>query len=220
MNATETADQPRPAPAGARASRWRKRAWSALAALGLVALAPSVYVYAVGKRLVVAEESAAKADTILVLGAKVYPGGRPSDVLRDRLDTALRLYQRGVASRIVVSGDHEEPGYDEPGAMAAWLVAHGVPKAAIVEDGLGLDTYSSMARAKGTYGVARVVVVTQAFHLPRALYLAQAKGLACEGVVADARRYRKAGYYQIREGASRVRAFLDVARDRRVPLNP
>lgn len=188
--------------------------------LGLVALVPSCFVYAQGKPLVVAEESATKADAILVLGARVFPGGRPSDVLRDRLETALRLYQRDVAPRIVVSGDHEESDYDEPGAMAAWLVARGVPKDAIVEDGLGLDTYSSMARAKQTYALGHIVVVTQAFHLPRSLYLAKSNGLVCEGVVADQRRYRRGAYYQVREAAARVRAFLDVTRGRRVPLTP
>lgn len=190
-----------------------------VAALGAALLVPSCHVYAAGRRAIVEEEAARHADTILVLGAKVFPDARPSDVLHDRLATALRLFQRGVAPRIVVSGDHAEAGYDEPGAMAAWLVARGVPREAIVEDGLGLDTYSSMARAKDTYGATRVVVVTQAFHLPRALYLAQQKGLACEGVVADARRYRRAPYYQVREAASRVRAFVDVSRGRRVPLD-
>ena len=88
------------------------------------------------------------------------------------------------------------------------------------EDGLGLDTYSSMARAKQTYALGRIVVVTQAFHLPRSLYLAKSNGLVCEGVVADQRRYRRGAYYQVREAAARVRAFLDVTRGRRVPLTP
>ena len=102
--------------------------------------------------------------------------------------------------------------------MRRWLESRGVPAAAIVEDPGGVDTYSSMARARRTYGATSAVVVTQAFHLPRALYLGARQGLACEGVVADARRYQRAGYYQFREVFSRVRAFLDVARGREVPL--
>lgn len=183
-------------------------------------LVPSVFVYAVGRSRIREEEAVEKADAILVLGARVYPEGRPSDVLADRLDVALRLYRRGVAPQIVVSGDHAEPDYDEPGTMSAWLVARGVPASAVVQDGAGLDTYSSMARAKSTYALRSIVVVTQAFHLPRALYLASRKGLVCEGVVADSRRYHRAGYYQFRELFSRVRAFLDVARGRSVPLEP
>ena len=190
-----------------------------LAVTALLALAPSLFVYVDGSSRIRGENTVAKADAILVLGARVFPGGRPSDALADRLDTALRLYRAGVAPRIVVSGDHAEADYDEPGAMAAWLVARGVPREAIVEDGAGLDTYTSMARAKGTFALGSVVVVTQAFHLPRALYLANRKGLACEGVVADARRYRRAPYYQLRELFSRVRAFLDVQRNRPVPLD-
>jgi len=188
-------------------------------AMALLALAPSLFVYVDGKSRIREEGVVDKADAILVLGARVFPGGRPSDALADRLDTALRLYRAGVAPRVVVSGDHAEADYDEPGAMAAWLVGRGVPREAIVEDGAGLDTYTSMARAKGTFALSSVVVVTQAFHLPRALYLANRKGLACQGVVADARRYRRAPYYQLRELVSRVRAFLDVQRNRLVPLD-
>lgn len=191
--------------------------FAGLVALG-VGLGPSLWVYREGVSLVVEEEATKPADAILVLGSKVYPGGRPSDVLRDRLETALRLYRAGRAPTVLVTGDHAEPEYDEPGAMRDWLVARGVPASAIVSDGAGLDTYSSMVRAKKTYGFDRIVVVTQRFHLPRALYLASRSGLTCEGVVADARRYRKAGFYQVRELASRVRAFLDVQRGRSVPL--
>lgn len=195
-----------------------RKAWAFLCVVGALALLPSLFVYDDGRRRIRDEDQVTPCDAILVLGARVYPDGRPSDVLADRLGAALRLYQRGVAPRIVVSGDHAEADYDEPGAMAAWLVARGVPRAAVVEDGAGLDTYSSMARAKGTYGLVSVVVVTQAFHLPRALYLASRKGLVCEGVVADTRRYRRAGWYQLRELVSRVRAFSDVQRHRAVPL--
>lgn len=200
-----------------RRKRRRAVVFAGLVALG-IGLGPSLWVYREGASLVVEEEAAKPADAILVLGSKVYPGGRPSDVLRDRLETALRLYRAGRAPTVLVTGDHAEPEYDEPGAMRDWLVAHGVPAASVVLDGAGLDTYSSMVRAKQTYGFSSIVVVTQRFHLPRALYLASRSGLACEGVVADARRYRKAGFYQVRELASRVRAFLDVQRKRTVPL--
>ncbi len=178
-----------------------------------LALSPGLLVYRDGAGRVVTEELAQSADSILVLGARVYPDGRLSDALADRLATALRLYRAGKAPSILVSGADEEPA-----AMRAWLVARGVPSPAIVEDAGGVDTYSSMARAHATYERQRVLVVTQAFHLPRALYLAQSHGLACQGVVADARRYRKGPYYHLREVFARVRAFVDVTRGRQVPL--
>ncbi len=146
------------------------------------------------------EERARPAQVIVVLGARVYPDGHLSHALADRLETALRLYRAGRAPTVLVSGAD-----DEPGAMRRWLEARGVPPTAIVEDAGGVDTYSTMARASGTYGAATAIVVTQAFHLPRALYLGARKGVACEGVVADARRYQKAPYYQLREVFSRVR---------------
>jgi SanA protein len=203
-----------------RSNRIRLVTGAVLAALAFAMSVPNALVYRDGARRITPEQDVDHADAILVLGAKVFPDGRPSDVLRDRLEVALRLYRRGVARTVLLTGDHAEPGYDEPGAMAAWLVSRGVPKEAIVQDGLGLDTYSSMARAKTTFRMGRVVVVTQAFHLPRALYLAGALGLESQGVVADARRYRRGAYYQVREVASRVRAFVDVARARRVPESP
>lgn len=203
-----------------RSKRIRLAVGALLTTLTLGTAVPSAFVYRDGVTRITPEDDVRHADAILVLGAKVFPDGRPSDVLRDRLEAALRLYRRGVARTVLLTGDHAEPGYDEPGAMAAWLVLHGVPKDALVQDGLGLDTYSSMARAKGTYRMNRVVVVTQAFHLPRALYLARALGLESQGVVADARRYRKGAYYEVREVASRVRAFVDVKRARQVPEGP
>ena len=196
-----------------RASRRRRVAALLGALLALGTLAPSAFVYREGAARVVDEGRARHAEVIVVLGARVYADGRLSDALADRLEAALRLYRAGRAPTVLVSGADEEPR-----AMRRWLEARGVPPAAIVEDAGGFDTYSTMARARGAYGATSAIVVTQAFHLPRALYLGARKGLACEGVVADARRYQKAGYYQLREVFSRVRAFVDVTRGREVPL--
>ncbi len=156
-----------------------------------------------------------KADCILVLGARVYADGTVSPVLEDRLQTGLRLYREGRASRILVSGDHGGRDYDEVNAMRRWLESRGVPAADIFQDHAGLDTYSSLARARDVFGAQRVLVVTQRFHLPRALFIARRLGLQADGAAADLRVYRGAAYWEAREVASRTRAFVDVAVGRR-----
>lgn len=155
------------------------------------------------------------ADCALVLGAAVGIDGTPSHVLGDRLRTALALYEQGRVRRIIVSGDHRTPGYDEPNAMRRWLEARGVPPSAIFMDHAGVDTYSSVWRAKHVFGADRIVVVTQRFHLPRALWMARSLGLEAEGAVSDQRTYQRASWYEVREVVSRTKAFVDVQRERR-----
>jgi len=152
-----------------------------------------------------------EADVILVLGAGVASDGSPSQVLGDRLETALALFREGRAPRILLTGDHASFEYDEVGAMRRWLEARGVPRDALVLDGAGTDTFSSIARARTVYGTQRVIVVTQAFHLRRAVWLARAMGIDAEGVAADRRTYRGAAWFEVREVISRTKAWLDVA---------
>jgi vancomycin permeability regulator SanA len=161
-----------------------------------------------------AEASARHVDMIVVLGAGVR-GDVPSDVLRDRLETALALYRAGRASRILVTGDHARADYDEPGAMARWLVAAGVPKRAIVLDHAGFDTYSSIVRAREVFGVTHAIVVTQRFHLARALWVARSVGIDAEGAEADRQSYRGAAWFEARELLSRTKAWVDVVVGRR-----
>lgn len=150
------------------------------------------------------------ADCALVLGAGVLPDGRPSDVLRDRLDEALALYQSGRVTRLLVSGDHHRASYDEPNAMRRYLEARGVPASDIFMDHAGLDTYSSVWRAKHVFGARRVVVVTQRFHLARAVWCARSLGMEAEGRAADRRRYRGMAWFEAREVVSRAKALVDV----------
>ena len=153
---------------------------------------------------------AGEVDCALVLGAGVRDDGTPSDVLRDRLDESLALYRAGRVRRLIVSGDHHTVTYDEPNAMRAYLEANGVPAEAIVMDHAGFDTYSSMWRAKNVFGVSRVVVVTQQFHLARAVWLARSLGMEAEGSAADRHLYRGIAWLQVREVASRTKAYVDV----------
>ncbi len=149
-------------------------------------------------------------DCALVLGAGLREDGTPSDVLRDRLDESLVLYRAGRVRRILVSGDHETPTYDEPNAMRAYLEANGVPRDAVFMDHAGLDTYSSMWRAKHVFGAQRIIVVTQRFHLARAVWCARALGMEAEGSAADRHAYRGIAWLQVREIVSRTKAFVDV----------
>ncbi|HVZ86799.1 MAG TPA: ElyC/SanA/YdcF family protein [Polyangia bacterium] len=148
----------------------------------------------------------------LVLGNRVLPGGRPSRELGCRLEAARQLYLAGRARRLIVSGRYRpELNYDEPAAMAAWLEARGVPASDVIADRGGYRTASSMADA-AAIGVRSMLVVSQAYHLPRALYLARHAGIDAWGVPScEARRnWRDAGRLRLRETIARVEAIVEV----------
>ena len=191
----------------------RRRAALALLGIGLAVGACNALVISGGTPIATAagEEP---FDCAVILGARVYADGTPSPVLEDRLATGLALYRAGRARRLLVSGDHGHDSYDEPNAMRRWLEARGVPPEHVFLDHAGFDTYSSMRRARDVFEARRILVVTQRFHLPRALYIARALGLEADGAPADLRPYRGALYSEVREVASRTRAFVDVATDR------
>jgi SanA protein len=157
----------------------------------------------------------APADCALVLGAGVAPDGTPSWVLHDRLAEALELHRAGRVKTLLVSGDHHTRSYDEPNAMRLWLEARGVPSSVIFMDHAGVDTYSSVWRAKHVFGASRMIIVTQRFHLPRALWMARALGMEAEGATADRRLYRGAVWFEAREIVSRTKAFVDITGGRR-----
>lgn len=144
----------------------------------------------------------------VVLGAGVRADGTLSAVLEDRLFTAVELYRTGKVRKLLLTGDHGTTSYDEPGAMARWVEARGVPACDVFLDHAGFDTYASLARAKRVFGVERALVVSQAFHLPRALYVARQLGIEAVGVRADRRPYEKAVFYALRETFARAKAVL------------
>lgn len=149
-----------------------------------------------------------QADCILVLGAGLKPDGSPSDMLRDRLAFACDLWEEGVSDTVLVSGDRASESYDEVTAMKNYLLAHGVPEEAIVEDPMGYSTSESLKRAKDIFGYENVVVVTQRYHLYRALYIAQKTGLDAKGVNSDPYTYRGQVLRDIREFAARIKDFF------------
>ncbi|WP_245667347.1 SanA/YdcF family protein [Actinomadura macra] len=129
-------------------------------------------------------EKVPDAPVALVLGAGIW-GGHPSPLLARRLDLAADLYRRGKVKVVLVSGDNRVKGYDEPTTMRAYLVGKGVPEGKVVRDFAGLDTWDSCARAKRIFGVTRLIVVTQDFHLPRAVALCRGLGIQTWGVGDD-----------------------------------
>jgi SanA protein len=154
------------------------------------------------------------AEVAIVPGALVQPNGKMSVMLGDRVKQAARLWHAGKVEKILVSGDHHTWAYDEPDTMRKALVRHGVTPQDIFEDHAGLDTWATMVRARSIFDVHDAVVVTQAFHMPRALFLADEAGIHATGLIADLHPY---GYQreksEVREVLSRVKAIADVTLD-------
>lgn len=177
----------------------------------LVVVGTNAYVIGTTKGDIVSEEEAASfgADCIVVLGAAVTPEEEPSGILEDRLDEAVALYHAGAASRIIMSGN-QEPGYDEPSAMKEYAVAQGVPSEAIFCDYAGYNTYDTMYRAANVFGAQRAIVVTQTYHLYRALYAAEGLGMDVVGTPSDFHEYDGQNYYDLREVGARTKDFFQV----------
>lgn len=154
------------------------------------------------------ESREASAVVAIVPGALVR-GTVPSSTLRDRLQTALELYDAEQVGRILVSGDHGREDYDEVGAMHNWLVERGVPSDKIIDDHAGFRTLDTMIRARKVFGVELAIVCTQDFHLGRAVFLARRAGIDAHGLVVDRQRYN--GHYKnkVREAVARTLAVLD-----------
>lgn len=144
-------------------------------------------------------------DCIIVLGAGVRPDGTPSPMLQDRLDKAIELYENGVADKIIVSGDHSDVYYDEVNTMKNYMIDKGVPSEAVYMDHAGLSTYDSMYRAANVFGVESAVIVTQKYHMYRAVYDAEAFGITAYGVAAEDITYSGQTYREFREIAARVK---------------
>lgn len=148
--------------------------------------------------------------TVLVPGALVNTDGKPSEILSDRLEMALELYLEGKVYRFLLSGDHGTIGYDEVNHMKNYLTAKGVPPEDIFLDHAGFDTYNSIVRAQKIFKVDGVIIVTQQFHLSRALYIARAKHLDAYGYIADKHKYTAIRHLQIREKLACIKAFFEV----------
>lgn len=146
-------------------------------------------------------------DCILILGAQVM-SDKPSEMLADRLKKGLELYKNGVAEKIIVSGDHGRTDYDEVRVMKDFLISNGVPSENIFMDHAGFSTYDSMYRAKNIFKVERLVVVTQEYHLYRAVYSGNKLGMDAYGVSSDLHQYGGQEKREVREILARNKDFV------------
>lgn len=156
------------------------------------------------------DAAAAQPDCILVLGAGVWGDGRPSRILMDRLDTGIDLYRSGVSGRLLMSGDHGRVEYDEVNTMKGYAVEAGAPASHVFMDHAGFSTYESMVRAQEVFAVQSAVIVTQEYHLYRAVYIARRLGIDAHGVVAGDESYPGLPYYKRREFLARVKDYFYV----------
>ncbi len=157
-------------------------------------------------------QNAPQKPVAIVFGAGLTRDGRPTTVLRDRVEAAAYLYFAGKVEKILMSGDNRFTDYNEPGAMRTYALSLGVPDQAIVLDYAGRRTYDTCYRAKAIFGVQEALLVTQTFHLPRALYLCNALGVRADGVSADLHPYRRSVQFiwNLRELPASLTALLDV----------
>ncbi len=170
----------------------------------------NAYVKHTAKDRILTSEQAADlsdVDCIIVLGCFVRNDGTPSDMLRDRLTRAVALYEAGAAPKIIMSGDHGTAEYDEVNAMKQYAIDAGVPSSDIFMDHAGFSTYETMYRAKEIFGADKVLIVTQEYHLYRALYIAGALGVDAYGVAADYRTYAGQTEREVREILARCKDF-------------
>ncbi len=190
----------------------RALAWcAAFLAVGTGAVgAVDLHVKATGERQIVTAAEAAslpKADCILVLGCMVYEDGTPCAMLADRLQCGVELFESGVAPKLLMSGDHGRTAYNEVAAMKRYAMNAGVDSSDIFMDHAGFSTYESLYRAKEVFGAERIVIVTQRYHLSRALYVAESLGLEAWGVACDRQAYWGQFSRDCREVLARVKDF-------------
>lgn len=195
-----------------RGKRIRRRVlrWTAAVAAVAVLIVGGSYAWvridAAGHQYSVAQ--APSAPVALVLGAGLRADGSPSEYLRYRLDDAAALYRAGKVKVLLVSGDNGTTSHDEPNAMRDYLAAQGVPASKVVRDYAGFDTWDSCSRARRIFGADRILVVTQTFHLPRAVFLCRQAGLNADGV-ADNHPVQGIGN-SVREIPGSVKAAWDA----------
>ena len=146
-------------------------------------------------------------DCIIVLGAGIW-GDKPSPMLEDRLLQAIELYKNNVSPKIIMSGDHGKQDYDEVNTMKDFAIEKGVPSENVFMDHAGFSSYESIYRAKEIFGAKKIVIVTQKYHLYRALYIANKLGIEAYGVGADPRQYVGATYRELREILARNKDFI------------
>lgn len=196
-------------------SFWRKHKQIAYMLIGLTVvlgsgfLSINKYVESMGTQYIYSADDVPAADTVLILGAYVLPDGTLSTMLKDRVMTGYELYSNGKAPKIIVSGDHGRQEYDEVNTMKDFIKNEGVNGQDIFMDHAGFSTYESLYRARDIFQVKEVIIVTQRYHLMRAVFIARELGLQAYGVASDRHDYGPVmTSYEIREMAARNKDFL------------
>lgn len=170
----------------------------------------NAYVKSVGEEKIITPGQAVElsdVDCIIVLGCFVESDGTPCDMLRDRLDRGIELYKNGAAPKIIMSGDHGTVEYDEVNAMKQYAIDNGVPSCDIFMDHAGFSTYESIYRAKEVFAAEKIIIVTQEYHLTRALYIADRLGVDAYGVASDYHTYSGQTSRDLREILARNKDF-------------
>ena len=151
-----------------------------------------------------------KAQTVMILGASVLRNKTMSDMIKDRADTAIEVYKASKAENILISGDGQAKNYNEVVVVNNYLLEQGIPKEKILLDYYGFDTYDSLYRARDIFGIKNLIISTQNFHLPRALFIAKSLGIQAYGITADRHKYKNMELNIGRELLATVKAYVDV----------
>lgn len=149
-----------------------------------------------------------KVDCIMILGAGIKDRDTPSEILKDRLDAGIALYKKGIAPKILLTGDNGQKEHNELHTMLNYCIKHGVPKCDIFCDHAGFSTSESMVRARNIFDVKKLIIVTQKYHEYRAIYLAEAEGMDAIGVSADQHDFEGMMYREGREILARNKDFI------------
>ena len=176
----------------------------------IIVLGINLYVKKSTSKQIINENDCAKlsdVDCIIILGAGIW-GDKPSPMLEDRLLEGIKLYQNNVSDKIIMSGDHGTKEYDEVNIMKNYAIEKGIPSENIFMDHAGFSTYESIYRARDIFKAKKIVIVTQKYHLYRALYIANQLGIEAYGVGADPRQYVGATYRELREILARDKDFV------------
>ncbi|MBU3133421.1 YdcF family protein [Clostridium gasigenes] len=163
------------------------------------------------KNITTIESLNQNADAIIVLGAGVKDDGSPSDILEDRLKTAIEVYNSGVCSKFILSGDHGRESYNEVSVMKEYIINNcDVEEKNVFLDHAGFSTYDSIYRAKDIFEVENAIIITNKYHLPRALYLAKKMGINANGISSDIRNYLFIESYKSREKLAQLKDFVYI----------
>jgi len=201
-----------------RNKKSRKR-WALLVIPFLLLFAPAMWVDLSSRGSVTDKFASVDRTPVgIVFGAGVLPNRKPSYVLAERLDAAIELYNSGKVERLILSGDNRSADYNEPGAMRAYLLAHKIPTSALVMDFAGRDTYDTCYRAIHVFGCHSAILLTQGFHIDRAVFIARGLGMDAKGYAVP-KKYDYTGQigFYARESLADIKACWDVYVSHREP---